>query len=579
MVSIETAPNPARRSRRVPRVVFAAALALSIPAFVSACAPPTTNDSTASSSTAAPSGSGSGSGSASATLSEKVIRVGWKSDIDTLNPLTTTTTEAIEVQSLIYDTLLAYGTDLKQEPGLASTVKREGNTITYTLREGVTWHDGTAFSAEDVVYTFDLIGKNQLGINAQYFTDFVSAKALSPTEVQVTFKKPQAFDPGLVVPILPKHIWSKMSVDQMKKFPNENPIGTGPYTFKERKQGQVVAVSRNPKWWGTLPAAGGISWTVFTNDDIEAQALKNGEIDIIPQVPPTVFDGMQGDNTITTQELPSFSFHHIGMNVSADPKSKGNPLLKDVAVRQALGYALDREQIVQLAYAGHASAGGSILPPAFGDYYWEPGATEAINNNLDKANALLDQAGYTTKDGDGIRQTKDGKPLEFRLIAIDSTTTDVRTAQLFQETAKKAGIKLDFSTVDSDTMDSTVYNTEAPDWDMFVWGWDSGTNDPSYLLGVPLTSQIGGNNDVFYSNKKYDDLYAQQATELDPAKRQALVKQMQQMFYSDSAYLVAVYLKKLQAYRNDTWTGWVPADGGIIFNFTRDNYLKAVPAA
>jgi peptide/nickel transport system substrate-binding protein len=112
-----------------------------------------------------------------------------------------------------------------------------------------------------------------------------------------------------------------------------------------------------------------------------------------------------------------------------------------------------------------------------------------------------------------------------------------------------------------------------------VWGWDSGVNDPSYMLGVPLTSQIGGNNDIFYSNPEYDALYTKQATELDPTKRAEIVKQMQQMFYEDSAYLIPVYLKKLQAYRNDTWTNWTPVPGGVIFNFTRDNYLKAKPAS
>ncbi|MCX6433371.1 MAG: ABC transporter substrate-binding protein, partial [Actinobacteria bacterium] len=295
--------------------------------------------------------------------------------------------------------------------------------------------------------------------------------------------------------------------------------------------------------------------------------------------PPTVFDGLKGDTALTTQELPSFSFHHIGMNVSADANSKGNPLLKDKAVRQALGYALDRNQIVELAYAGYAEPGDSILMPAFGDYYWKPAADAVIDNDIDKANALLDGAGYTERDADGTRLSPDGKPLEFRLIAIDSTSTDVRTAQLFQATAAKAGIKLDVSTVDSDTMASTVYNTDGPDWDMFVWGWDSGVNDPSYMLGVPLTSQIGGNNDIFYSNPEYDALYTQQATELDPAKRVELVQQMQQMFYEDSAYLIPVYLKKLQAYRNDTWTGWEPVPGGVIFNFTRDNYLKVKPAS
>jgi peptide/nickel transport system substrate-binding protein len=555
MVSMQTV-EASRTRRPGMRAVVALLMALVVPFALAACAPSTTTSS-----------------------GEKIIRVGWKSDIDTLNPLTTVTTEAVEVQSLIYDKLLDYGLDLKQEPSLATESKRDGSTITYTLRDGVKWQDGEPFTADDVVYTFDTIGKNQLGINAQFLTDYVSAEAVDPKTVKVTFKQPQAFDPGLVIPILPKHIWSKMTPDQMTKFTNDKPIGTGPYKFGTRKQGQNVSLVRNDDWWGEKPAASGITWSVYTNDDLEAQALKNGEIDIIPQVPPTVFDGLKGDKALTTQELPSFSFHHIGMNVSQDAKSKGNPLLKDKAVRQALGYALDRNQIVELAYAGYAEPGDSILMPAFGDYYWKPAADQVINNDLAKANTILDAAGYTKKDANGTRLAPDGKPLEFRLIAIDSTSTDVRTAQLFQATAAKAGIKLDFSTVDSDTMASTVYNTDGPDWDMFVWGWDSGVNDPSYMLGVPLTSQIGGNNDIFYSNPEYDALYAKQATELDPAKRAEIVKQMQQMFYDDSAYLIPVYLKKLQAYRNDTWTGWTPVPGGIIFNFTRDNYLKVKPGS
>ena len=551
MVSMQTR---AQGSRRWAKGV-AAVIALALPFALAACAPSTTT-----------------------STSERSIRVGWKSDIDTLNPLTTVTTEAVEVQSLIYDKLLDYGLDLKQEPSLATTVKRAGSTITYTLREGVTWQDGKPFSADDVVFTFDTIAKNKLGINAQFLVDYVSSTASDAKTVTVTFKAPQALDPGLVIPILPKHIWGTMSVDQMQKFTNDKPVGTGPFTLASRKQGQSVSLTRNESWWGEKPAAKGVTWTVYTNDDLEAQALKNGEIDIIPQVPPTVFDGLKGDKALTTQELSSFSFHHIGINVSQDAKSKGNPLLRERTIRQALGYAMDRTQIVQLAYAGYAEPGDSILMPAFGSYYWKPSGDEVIGGNVDKANQLLDAAGYTAKNADGIRLAKDGKPLTFRIIAIDSTSTDVRTAQLFSTMAAKAGIGLQVSTVDSDTMASTVYNTDGPDWDLFVWGWDSGVNDPSYMLGVPLASQIGGNNDVFYNNPAYDALYTTQAQELDPAKRAETVKAMQKMFYEDCAYLIPVYLKKLQAYRNDTWTSWTPVPGGVIFNFTRDNYLKAKPA-
>jgi peptide/nickel transport system substrate-binding protein len=525
--------------------------------------------------TAVPGGLAACAPSTSTGSSNGLLKVGWKSDIDTFNPFTTVTTEAIEVQSLIYDNLMHYGLDLKPEQGLASATAAAGNAITYTLREGVTWHDGQAFTADDVVYTFDLIAKNELGINAQYLVDMVSVTSPDPKTVVVEFSRPQAFDPGLVIPIVPKHIWSAMSVDDISKFENATPVGTGPFTFGSWTKGQTASITRNDNWWGEKPAASGVSWTIYTNDDLQAQALKSGEIDIIPQVPPTIFTGLVGADNITTANLDSFSFHHIGLNVSADKNSKGNPLLLDKAVRQALSCALDREQIVQIAYAGLAVPAAGLLPPAFGDYYFKPSADQELNKNPDKANKLLDDAGYTEKDGDGIRKSKDGKLLQFRLIAISTTTVDVRTAQLFAESAKAVGIKLDVSTVDSDTMGSTVYNTDGPDWDIFVWGWDSGVNDPSYLLGICLSSQIGGNNDIFYADPEYDALYDQQAGELDRTKRVAIVQQMQAKFYDDCAYIIPVYLKKLQAYRSDAWSNLQETPGGIIFNFTRDNYLKA----
>ena len=104
----------------------------------------------------------------------------------------------------------------------------------------------------------------------------------------------------------------------------------------------------------------------------------------------------------------------------------------------------------------------------------------------------------------------------------------------FRDAAQDVGIKLNLTTLDENTLGITVYNTDAPDWDIFVWGWDSGVNDPNYLFGVPLSSQIGGNNDVFYCNRHYDALYNEQATELDRDKRLDLVHQMQQIYYDDA---------------------------------------------
>ncbi len=521
-----------------------------------------------------PSGAGSGS-STTATL-----RVGWSSEPDTMNPLTSYSTEAQEVLQLVYDKLNEYDADLTIVPALAehTDISADGKTITYHLRSGVTWHDGTPFTADDVVFTFTLINSQGLSQYAQWLADMVSAKASNATTVDVTFKGPQAFDPALAIPIIPKHIWDGKNAAEIQKFANDTPVGTGPFMFDSWQRGQTITVKRNPNFWGPQPGPASVIWVLYQNEDVMAQGLQGGDVDILPEIPPTIWDGLAGASGVKPVSLPGFSFHHIGINVSTNPKSGGNPLLLNRSVRQALSSAVDRNQLVQIALAGHGQPGSVLLPPAFGDYQLQIPAEQAFNANQTKANQLLDAAGFTTKASDGTRSGADGKPLEFRLIAIDATTVDVRAAQLFRDAAAKVGIKLNLQTMDENTLGAAVYNAGAPDWDIFVWGWDSGVNDPDYLLGVPLTSQIGGNNDVYYANKAYDALYAKQAAELDKTTRTDLVHQMQQQFYDDCAYIVMWYQDKLQGYRTDTWTGWTETPGGIVFNFTRANYLNVKPA-
>ena len=515
-----------------------------------------------------------------ATPSDQPLKIGWLSEPDNLNPLTTYTTEAVEVTQLLYDKLLDYDLNLKPEPSLATsfTYSTDGKAITFKLRDGVKWQDGQPFTAADVAYTYNLVHDNNLGQYAQFLTDMTGVKTPDASTVELDFSAAQAFNPALIVPIVPKHVWSKMTVKEIEAFANDAPVGTGPYTFTEWKKGTSITLTRNDAWWGQLPSPATVTWVRYGNSDVMGQALRSGEVDMIPQVPPSVFDGLAGAENIKALALPSFSFHHIGFNVSDAAKSGGNPLLKDVNVRQALEYSVDRNQLVQLCLAGHGQPGDAIIPAGLTDWHLAIPADKAFNANPDKAKAVLDAAGYTDPSGSGVRASADGKKLEFRLIAIATTDVDVCAAHLFVNAAAAVGIKLDLQTLDETTLGNTVYNKDAPNWDIFVWGWDSGTPDPSYMLGVPLCSQIGNNNDVFYCDKAYDAQYQQQATTVDPVARKAITDQMQQTFYDSAAYMVMWYQDKLQAYRTDTWTNWSEIPGGLVFNFTRDNYLTIRPA-
>jgi len=561
------------------------ALSVATVLVVAACSGSTTTTSTPPPSAAPSTGAAASATPAapapSATPSQQALRVGWLSEPDTMNPLTTYATEATEVLQLIYDKLLNYDLQLKPEPELASSFEysSDGTTVTYHLRSGVKWQDGQPLTADDVAYTYNLIHDNKLGQYAQWLTDLKSVQTPDASTVVLTFSVAQAFNPGTIIPIVPKHIWSAMDAKAIQAFPNSNPIGSGPYKFSQWQKGASLTLTRNPAWWGSpLPSPASITWVLYGNGDVMGQALRSGEVDIIPQVPPTVFDGLVDVANVKTVSLPSFSFHHIGFNVSTNPKSGGNPLLRQLVVRQALEYSVDRKQLVQLCLAGHGQPGSTIVSAGFTDWHLAIPADQQLNNNPAKAKQLLDAAGYTDRDNSSVRSAPDGSKLEFRLVAIATTDVDVCAAHLFQNAAAAVGIKLDFQTLDTNTLGSTVYNSAAPNWDIFVWGWDTAAPDPGYILGVPTCNQIGGNNDVYYCNKQYDALYAQQAVTLDPTGRKAITDQMQQMYYNDAAYLVMWYQDKLQAYRTDTWTNWTPVPGGMIFNFTRENYLQIRPA-
>jgi len=306
------------------------------------------------------------------------------------------------------------------------------------------------------------------------------------------------------------------------------------------------------------------------------QALRAGDLDILTEVPPTMWDGLQDAEDVRAVSVPSFAFHYIGFNVYDSPDSMANPLVRELVIRQALNYAVDRNQLVELCLAGHGTPGDTLIAAGLTSWHLVIPPEEQMNGNPDRARELLDEAGYVDLNDDGIRETPEGAPLEFRLIAIETTTVDVCAAELFVAAAEEVGIQLNLQTMDENTLGAIVYGLPNPDWDLEIWGWDM-IPDPNQIMRAPLCSQIGNISDLMYCNPHYDELYAQQATTVDPAARRAIIEEMQRIIYEEGIYIVMWYQDKLQAYRTDTWQGWSEIPGGLIYNFTRGNYLAITP--
>jgi len=506
------------------------------------------------------------------------LRVGWTSEPDVLNPLTSNSTESLQVTSLVYEPLVGYSANLETACKLAESYaySDDGMTVTYRLRHGVKWHDDEDFTAEDVVGTYNIVRDCEFSKASAYTGHLEKIYAQDDYTVVMEFSEPQAFNLAYAVPILPMHIWGGMSEEDIRLYADKAPIGTGPMRFVEWKQGDTVTLAGNADYYGEEPGPPGIVFTRYGNEDAMVQALTAGDLDIVAELGPSAWESMPELPDIRRVSLPGFSFHMVGINCSDSESSLGNPMLRDKTVRQALSCAMDRVQITEIALASHGLPGSSLLPPGLLGWHYDVPEPERMDGDIEKAKKLLEGAGYTETGGSGIRE-KDGQKMAFRMIAQESSPLDVQAAQMFQSMAREAGIELLLSIVDESAMAAAIFGGDAPDFDLFVWHRDSDCLDPSCLTGMLLTSQIGAANDVRYSNPEFDALYLQQIVEMDPVKRKELVGEMQKIFYGDAAYLIMWNQDKLQAYRTDRFAGWVETPGGVICNVTYDNYTNIKP--
>ena len=507
------------------------------------------------------------------------FRIGTPVSIDTLNPLSSYMQIGFEVFLLVYDPLVRYDEDFEPAGSLAEswTTSDDGLTWTFNLREGVTWHDGEPFTSEDVKFTYDLMNESGLGyMYSSYLTGITDIECPDENTVVLTTEQPKANMLMNTTPILPKHIWSGVAAEELEMYANDTPIGTGPFKFDSSSEG-VIKLVKNDAYFGTVPSIDELVFVSYSNLDTMAQALSLGEIDAAFSIGSVQKKQLEADENVTlvSGEIPGFT--QIGVNVWADPASKGNPLLKDKAIRQAVEYAIDKEKIIQMAYGGEGTVGTTLLnPEQF--YHYEPVAAELRSYNTDQGNALLDRAGYKDTDGDGIREDGNGNKLEFSLITIADNTEEIKAGQLIVSDCQKIGISIKNETMDDGALQDKI---NAGDFDMFIWGW-GGDIDPSVILELITTDQIGANNEPHFSNAYYDELFLEQMTMMDETERQAAVFELQKIAYDEAPYIILLYDNNIQAIRSDRWTGFkqIPADTGLFFlNLNYDNYVNIKPVA
>ncbi|TYS67779.1 ABC transporter substrate-binding protein [Sutcliffiella horikoshii] len=498
------------------------------------------------------------------------LKIGWTAEADSLSPFLAWTISATEIFKLIYDPLVAFDNNVEPVGRLAKDwqVSDDNLTWTFNLQEGVKWHDGTPFTSADVKFTYETLQESGLGLYAGYLDGITSIETPDELTVVIKTEEPKANMLQSTTPILPKHIWEGISMADLETWPNQNPIGTGAFKFSEFKKDEYIKLEKNPDYFYKPANVDSLVFVLYANTDTLTQSLKIGEIDAAINIGANQVKVLDAEESMEVVSATTHGFTELSINTWPDDNSKGNPLLREKDIRHAMSYAIDKQKIIDVAYAGQATPGSTLIPPSLDFWHYNPENLRSFDP--EKAKEILDNAGFTDEDGDGIREA-DGEPLEFELMVRSKTSEEVRAGEMISSMLEDVGIGVKLETVDDGLLGDRIYDNA--DFDMFIWGWGTDA-DPTTILNVMSSEEIGNLSDSYYANEAYDKLLEKQETIIDKEERQKVVHEMQEMLYEDAPYIILLYDNALQAVNTDKWEGWTKVAGVYFYSFNHENYLN-----
>ncbi|HEX4746044.1 MAG TPA: ABC transporter substrate-binding protein [Gaiellaceae bacterium] len=521
-----------------------------------------------------------------------VLTIGLTQDLDTPNVTAGELVSSYELYNLQYAGPTDFAAaDFAVSPGLAESweASNGGKTYTYTLRDGLKWSDETPLTAEDIAYTINR-SRDEEWLNYTSTVANLTAEAPDENTLVVTSKVNDPKLPGLSLYVVPKHVWEKIPADEVSNYPALDGVGSGPFTLTEWKKGQFWRMEANDNFWRGRPAVDEVVFRVFRNADAMVAALRSGEIDAAHNVPAAAFPELETEEGIVAVPGEQGGFDYLVLNSYAGKPPRDeeafdapHPALTDPTFRAAIAHAIDKETLVERVLNGIATPGTTMSPspnPA-----WIPELTEeqTYEFDLEKANQMLEEAGYKDSNGNRIREYQ-GEDIVLRYAIRSESEYSKPYADFITGWLEEIGIDTTFSTYDDGQL---IEVAGKGDFDLYVWGWTPFV-DPDPMLSYFQCSQVSVDksdfsnyyNDSGICDETYDKLYTQQNQELDPAKRTEIVHEMLTRFYEAAGYIILATSPDLQAYRTDRFTGWVkqPAEiGPVLFSNSSPTYWNLTP--
>lgn len=464
----------------------------------------------------------------------------------TLNPLSSSDAYASAVQAYLIEGLADRNPDTYEwQPVLATSweISKDGMTYTFTLREGVKWHDGKPLTVEDVKFSFDAImdpeNKYKTAHQKPYYENIKSADIIGKNKIKFVAKKKyfKNFDVVAGLAIVPKHIYENPSKKQKKKL-NKTLVGSGPYELYKYKRGKNITLKRNKNWWGAKdPKRSGeynfakILMRFVKDGTVAIQRLQKGELDFNGL---NVEEYMKKTNgpkwgksvfKIKTQNKAPTGYGFIGWNLT-------NKLFQEKDVRVALYHLLDREKMIKKFRFG-------MSLPATGPLYrqsiYANEKVKPIAFDPKKALALFKKQGWTDTDKDGILdKVIDGKKTKMSFTILDPNQEFLKYLTIYKEDARKAGVDINVKYVEWSTF---IKKLDERSFEAVRLGWSGGSIDwdPKQVWHSD-SANAAGSNFVSYKNPKVDALIDEARITLDQKKRIKLLKKVFKLIADDVPY-------------------------------------------
>jgi len=426
-------------------------------------------------------------------------------------------------------------------------------TLSFTIRPGVKWTDGKPLTAADVLFTFNLLKAHPaLDLNASW--SVLKSVTQNGNKVVFNFKGaavPYFYYVASQTPIVPQHVWS--TIKDPVTYKDDHPVGSGAFTMSSCSP-QVIKYQKNPSYWQSgKPMIETVYYPAFTSNDPANQQLASGKAQWGSQFIPNINKYYLKNNPDNHYWFPPLVNVSIFFNLK-------DPILSNLAVRQAMAYAIDRAKVSEIGEYGYEPPSNQtgVVTPTFNDWL-DQGLAKKVSYNPAKAESILQQAGF--KKSGGIYHTPDGKPLSFRILNIGGYSDWVASVQVIQDQLKAVGIKITPENLSSTTYDNDVYNGK---FQLAYDGNESGGPTPYYELRQLLYSknsapigQPAASNWERYSNPQVDALINQYAATADLAKQKSIVKQLEAVMVNEIPVIPVTEGVDWYQYNTKDLDGWV----------------------